>query len=63
KNFIPDPTSIIGHFTRSIMKELRLFGGQEVLYEKVKDFITNYLFGKSVDLNDLNIIRNLSEVE
>ena len=63
KNFIPDPTSIIGHFTRNIMKELRLYGGQEVLYESVKDFITNYLFGKSVDLYDLNIIRNLSEVE
>ena len=63
KNFIPDPSSIVGHFSRSIMKELRLHGGQEDLYKNVKDFMTNYLFGKTVDLSDLNIIRNLSEVE
>ena len=63
KDFVPDPTSIIGHFTRTIIKELRLFGGQEVLYEKVKDFITHHLYGKMVDLTDLNIVRNLQEVE
>jgi len=62
KDFVPDSTSIVGHFTRSVMKELRLYGGQEILYEKIKDFMVNYLFGKSVDLDDLNVIRNLSEV-
>ena len=36
EDFVPDSTSIVAHFTRSIMKELRLYGGQEILYEKVK---------------------------
>ena len=43
------------------MKDLRLHGSQDILYEKVKDFITNHLFGKTVDLSDTNVARNLSE--
>lgn len=30
---------------------------------KVKDFIQNYLFEKPIDLEDLNVLRNLSELE
>jgi type III restriction enzyme len=33
------------------------------LYEKVKYFIQNELFDKKVNLEDLNILRNLSEIE
>lgn len=62
-NFIPDYHSAIGYFSNAIKKELRLVGGYDVLYEKVKDFIQNYLFEKSVDLEDLNALRNLSEPE
>jgi len=62
-NFIPNYQSVIGYFTRSIMKELRLISGYDVLYEKVKDFIQNYLFGEKIDLENLNSLRNLSELE
>jgi type III restriction enzyme len=60
---IPDATSAVSFFTSRIMIDLRLknTGGYGVLYGKVKDFIQNYLFGHKVDLQDTNILRNLSE--
>jgi len=62
-NFIPNYQSVIGYFAQIIRKELRLVGGHDVLYEKVKDFVANHLFDRRVDLEDLNILRNLSELE
>lgn len=62
-NFIPDYHSVVGYFANAIKKELRLVGGYDVLYEKVKDFIQNHLFEKPIDLEDLNSLRNLSELE
>jgi type III restriction enzyme len=53
----------IGFFTQSIMKELRLVSGYDILYEKVKGFIQNELFDKKVNMEDLNLLRNLSEIE
>ncbi|MDR2458087.1 MAG: hypothetical protein LBD41_06370, partial [Clostridiales Family XIII bacterium] len=46
---------------RSIMKDMRLFSGYDVLYEKVQDFIHFNLFKNAVNLEDPNTIRNLSE--
>ena len=54
-------TSIITFFTKSIMTELRLYGGQDILYGKLKQFLKDKLFGQTVDLEDLNVARNLSE--
>lgn len=45
------------------MKDLRLVGGYDVLYAKVKDFIQNHLFDQVVNLDSLNTFRNLSENE
>lgn len=56
-------SSAVGFFTKAVMKDLRLFSGYDVLYGKVKEFIQDHLFGKTVDLDDLNVLRNLSEVE
>ena len=53
----------IGFFTQNIMKELRLISGYDILYEKVKIFIQNHLFENKIDLEDLNVLRNLSEIE
>src|SRR3989338_640710 len=53
----------IGFFTQNLMKELRLVSGYDILYEKVKEFIKKELFEKEIDLEDLNIIRNLSELD
>lgn len=58
-----DHRSVVGFFTQTIMKDLRLVGGYDVLYGKVKDFIQNYLFDEVVDLDSLNTFRNLSETE
>ncbi|MDO8528229.1 MAG: DEAD/DEAH box helicase family protein [Deltaproteobacteria bacterium] len=62
-NFVPDYQSVVGYFTKTIMKELRLFSGFDVLFEKVRDFIITHLFENEVNLNDLNTLRNLSELE
>jgi len=62
-DFVPNYQSVVGYFAQIIRKELRLVGGHDILYEKVKEFVTNFLFDKKVDLEDLNILRNLSELE
>jgi type III restriction enzyme len=54
-------TSIIIFFTKSIMSELRLYGGQDVLYGKIKSFLTYKLFDEEVNIEDPNVARNLSE--
>lgn len=60
----PNYQSVIGFFAQAIMRELRLFGCYDVLFGKVKDFVENRLFDDGpVNLLDLNILRNLSEVE
>jgi type III restriction enzyme len=58
-----DYRSVIGYFSQIIMKDLRLVGGYDVLYERVKDFVVNHLFESKVDVDDLNTLRNLSEIQ
>lgn len=60
---VTDYRSVIGYFAQVIMKDLRLVSGYDVLYGKVKEFIGGYLFTSAVDIDDLNTIRNLSELE
>ena len=62
-DLIVDYRNIVGYFSQTIMKDLRLVSGYDVLYGKVKEFISNYLFDQSVDIEDLNTLRNLSELE
>ena len=59
----PDYQSVVGFFAQAIMRELRLFGCYDILFGKVKEFLQNSMFDKQVNLSDLNILRNLSEVE
>jgi len=56
-----DYRNVVAFFTNSILKESRLFSGFEVLYPKVRDFIKYRLFEKEVELEDKNILRNLSD--
>lgn len=60
---VSDFRSAIGYFTQTIMKELRLVSGYDVLYGHVKAFTRDNLFTKQVELEDLNTLRNLSEIE
>ncbi len=59
---IADYRSVIGYFAQTIMKDLRLVSGYDVLYGKVKAFVQNGLFDQQVELEDPNTLRNLSEV-
>lgn len=57
-----DYRSVIGYFAQTILKDLRLFSGYDVLYGKVKTFVQDKLFDHSVELEDPNTLRNLSEL-
>ncbi len=59
----PNHQSVVGFFAQAIMRELRLFGCYDVLFGKVKDFVEHYMFDGPVVLSDLNLLRNLSEIE
>ncbi len=59
-----DHRSVVGFFARQLLKDLRLVGGYDVLYPKVREFMANYLFeGDAVNLDDPVVLRNLSEPE
>ena len=58
---VADYRSVLGYFAQTIMKELKLVSGYDVLYGKVKEFIQNQLFGEPVDLDSPNTTRNLAE--
>ncbi|MBI5179371.1 MAG: DEAD/DEAH box helicase family protein [Nitrospinae bacterium] len=57
-----DYRSVVGYFAQTIMKDLRLVSGYDVLYGKVKSFIQDRLFDRQVALDDPNTLRNLSEL-
>ena len=58
---IADYRNIVGYFAKTIMDDLHLVSGYDVLYGKVKTFMQNHLFDQSVDLESVNTLRNLSE--
>jgi type III restriction enzyme len=58
-----DYRSVLAFFTRQLLKDLRLVGGYDQLYPKVKEFVREYLFVNTIELEDLGILRNLSEPE
>jgi type III restriction enzyme len=59
---VADYRSVIGYFAQTMMKDLRLVSGYDVLYGKVKVFVQSGLFDRPVDLEDPNTLRNLSEL-
>jgi type III restriction enzyme len=61
--FEPNYQNVIGYFTRTIMRDLRLVGGFDVLFGKVKQFTQDCLFDRPANLDNRNILRNLSEIE
>jgi type III restriction enzyme len=58
-----DYRSVVAFFARQLLKDLRLVGGYDQLYPKVRDFIRDYLFDRPVDLEAPITLRNLSEPE
>ena len=59
---VADYRSVIGYFAQTIMKELRLVSGYDVLFGKIKAFVQTELFHQRVDLEHPNTLRNLSEL-
>ena len=59
---VADYRSVIGYFAQTIMKELRLVSGYDVLYGKIKAFVQTGLFDQTVELEHPNTLRNLSEL-
>ena len=59
---IADYRSVIGYFAQTIMKDLRLISGYDVIYGKVKAFVQAELFGRPVELEEPNTLRNLAEL-
>jgi len=56
-----DHRSVVAFFARQLLKEMRLVGGYDQLYPKVRMFLRDHLFDRSVDLDDPVVLRNLSE--
>jgi type III restriction enzyme len=57
-----DYRSVVAFFARQLLKDLRLVGGYDVLYPRVRDFMRECLFTPSpADLEDPVVLRNLSE--
>lgn len=59
---VADYRSVIGYFAQTILRDLRLISGYDVLYSKVKTFVLNELFDRPIELEDPNTLRNLSEL-
>jgi type III restriction enzyme len=60
---VADYRSVIGYFSQTIMKDMRLVSGYDALYGKVKEFVQYQLFDRQVELENPNTLRNLSELE
>jgi type III restriction enzyme len=58
-----DYRSVVAFFARQLLKDLRLVGGYDVLYPKVREFMIGHLFNAPVNLEDPVVLRNLSEPE
>lgn len=57
-----DYRSVVAFFARQLLKDLRLVGGYDILYGKVKAFMRDHLFTPApADLEDPVVLRNLSE--
>ena len=57
-----DYRNALGYFAQTLMKELRLVSGYDVLYAKIKEFVKYHLFGETVALDDPVTIKNLAEL-
>lgn len=62
KTVMPSSQAIISFLVDDVSNHLRLVGGKDILFGKVKDFIVKNLFGHVVDINSPRTLRNLAEV-
>ena len=60
---IIDYRSMLKYYAKVILEETKLVSGNATVYGKLKEFISNYLFVEPVDLEDGNVIKNISRKE
>ena len=55
--------SILKFFTATILRELRItnIGLDHFVYEKLRDFLSFNLFNEKVNIENIDVLRNLSE--
>jgi len=59
-----DYRSVVAFFARQLLKDLRLVGGYEILYPKVRDFMRDFLFSPSpVNLEDPVVLARCQLIE
>jgi type III restriction enzyme len=63
QDITPTAQAVIGYLVGTLVTRMRLVGGKDVLYGRMKDYIQRRLFDREVDLNDTNVLRNLSETD
>src|SRR5262249_26767243 len=57
----PDYRSVIAFLADRLCRDLRLVRGRDTLFGKIKHYIEQRLFDRTVDLEHANTLRNLSE--
>jgi len=62
EEILPTQQSVLAYLSTELMRRMRLVGGAPVLYEKLRDYVSTRLFNETVNLEDPNILRNLSEL-
>jgi type III restriction enzyme len=55
--------AVLVYLVNVIFQKLRLVGEKDVLYEKLKVFVTGHLFGEPVNLDSEKVLRNVAQVE
>ena len=55
--------SMLKYYAKVILEETKLVSGNATVYGKLKEFISDYLFIEHVDLEDANVIKNVSRKE
>ena len=59
---VGDYRNVIGYFAQTLCKQTSLFSSQATLYGHIKRFVQSHLFGREIDLEDPNTLRNLAEL-
>jgi type III restriction enzyme len=59
---VADYRNVVGYFAQTLCQHTKLFSSQATLYGQLKRFIQQDLFGKTIELEDPNTLRNLAEL-
>jgi type III restriction enzyme len=59
---VGDYRNVIGYFAQTLCKQTSLFSSHATLYGHIKRFVQSHLFGREIDLENPNTLRNLAEL-